>query len=121
MKFQKAGTIRHQYPSDWPPKEYYVLQGDVTRAQLETFKNLVNSNASESQIDLFLQNNLPVLACCLTFFRTGHHGTWIIPQQMIRPPRNSVEPGLKPDYLLGGRNSEGFTWSVLDSVDPNLL
>lgn len=54
------------------------------------------------------------MACLLVQFCDGHHASWIVPQQVIRPPQPEVIPGLKPDYILGGKSSDGFMWYVVE-------
>ena len=112
MEIKKAQYVLEDYPPDWPPKKYFVDQHDTTRKQLDEFRELVDRNAGETEIDKFIKNNTTILAVCLSFFSTGHHGAWIIPQQEIKPP--SDEPGLIPDYIVGGQSSGGFSWWLID-------
>lgn len=121
--FRRAQNILDNYPQDWPPKEYFVDPRHVTKAQMHKLEELINDEADETEIDVFLRQHLPILALCLSFFSTGHHGTWIIPQQSIRPNLNHREQGLKPDYLIGGKSSDGFTWWVLElkGVNENIF
>lgn len=112
MEIKKVKHILEDYPKDWPPKKYFIDQHKVTHHQYEEFKALVDKGAGEIEIDKFLRNNKEILSNALSFFRTGHHGSWIIPQQDIKP--STHEPGLRPDYLIGGKNSDGFTWGIID-------
>jgi hypothetical protein len=102
------------YPVDWPSQEFYVNQGAVTEAQLEGLRKLVESRASETQVEQFLRTNREALALALGLFQTGHHASWIVPKQTIRTRLGSHEPGLIPDYLVAGANSNGVTWWVLE-------
>ena len=106
MKFEPAKNFSDDYPVGWPSKKYFVNQHNVTRRQLEEFRALVEKDTGETEIDKYLRENLEILSIALSFFSTGHQGAWIIPQQEIKPPTH--EPGLKPDYLIGGNNSEDF-------------
>ena len=108
-----------KYPEGWPTEEYYVAKQEVTRVQLDGLKNLVDNNSPESELDSYLAANPQVMAHCLTFLNTGHHGAWIIPQQQIRPPQKYVRYGLRPDYIIGGRDSDGFFWYVLELKGAN--
>lgn len=119
MSFKPAKGIFEVYPDDWPPKEYYVDPHEVTRDQLNLLQELIHLSVPETELDKFLRNNLSVFACCLAFASIGHHGTWIIPQQQIRPPQTPVLPGLKPDYIIGGKNSDGFFWYVVELKGAN--
>lgn len=112
MKFELVKPILEEYPDGWPPKQYFVGQNKTTRKQLEEFRALINKGAGETEIDGFLKTNLEVFSIALDFFKTGHHGAWIIPQQDIKP--QTSEPGLKPDYIIGGKSSDGFGWWVID-------
>ncbi len=112
MNIKKAKYILEDYPEGWPPKKYFIDQHKVTPHQYEEFKALVEKGAGETEIDNFLRKNKEILSNALSFFRTGHNGSWIIPQQDIKPPTH--EPGLKPDYIIGGKNSDGFTWWIID-------
>ena len=115
MEFKKAK--RDISREGYPPEKYFVDQFNVTAEQYHQFKELLEKNAGETDIDAFLKKNLAILSNALRFFNTGHHGTWIIPQQEIKPPTDT--PGLKPDYILGGRSSDGFQWWVIDLKGSN--
>ncbi len=85
----------------------------VSRKQLHGFSELISKNSGEREIDRYLKENLEVLACCLKYESTGHHGTYVIPQQSIKLPSKSNK-GLKPDYLFAGDSSDGLAWFVLE-------
>lgn len=119
MLFKPAASILENYPDDWPPKEYFIDPHDVTKDQLDSLHKLIESSATEVELDTFLRNNLPVFACCLSFASTGHHGAWIIPQQYIRSPQKPILHGLKPDYIVGGQSSDGFFWYVVELKGAN--
>ena len=103
----------------YPPKEYFVDQFGITELQYKNFKELVEKNAGETEIDIFLKENPEVLANSLSFLQTGHQGAWVVSQQVIKPPTNSG--GLKPDYVLGGKSSSGIEWYVIDLKGANGL
>jgi hypothetical protein len=46
--------------------------------------------------------------------QSGHHGIWIYPKQMIKPPGADGTPGLIPDYLVATRSSLGYFWHVVE-------
>jgi hypothetical protein len=117
MELKTAKTIQEDYPENWPPKDYFVNQNDVTRKQLEELKSLIYSDAGETDIDKFLKQNPEVLSNSLDFLRTGHHGSWIISKQVIKPP--TTVPGLIPDLIIGGKSSDGFEWCVIDLKGAN--
>jgi hypothetical protein len=121
MIFRKAEDC--PYPKDWPPEEFLVTHSSVTRTQLEEFELLLEMNGNETNIDKFLRGNPSVLVNSLRPLSTGHHGAWVIPQQAIRPSLGTTQKGLIPDYIIGGRNSGGFSWFVLElkGADQQML
>ena len=109
----------YPYPvRDWPPQAFYH-DALVTRLDLERLNELINAGASETEIDAYLRGHPSTLAFCRGKWSTGHHASWIIPQQEIRPTLPNATHGLKPDYLLGGKNSGGITWHVLELKSPS--
>jgi hypothetical protein len=117
MEFKKPEEW--EYPKDWPPEKFMASHLDVTRKQLDELKRLIESDAGETDIANFLISNKGVLVNSLRSFSTGHHGAWIIPKQMVRPPLIESQKGLIPDYILGGKNSDGFSWYVLELKGAN--
>ena len=101
------------WPADWPSKEFYVSQHDVTEDQYMVFKNLLETRSSETDIESFLAINKEVLSLSVFLFSTGHHATWIFPKQHIRPASGATG-GLIPDYVLAGQNSDGLSWWILE-------
>jgi len=111
--FKPAKSVLEDYPSEWPPKQYFVNWRQVSELQTQALNKLVKDGASETRVDTFLRKNRDLLAACLNFTRFGHHGSWVIPQQAIRPS-TAVEIGLKPDYIVGGASSDGYSWYVIE-------
>lgn len=106
------------YPNDFPPKEFHV-KPDTLSVHIDTLRHLIEKNCSEKDIDTFLKANTDALAKCMDLTHFGHHGTWVIPQQEIRPPSTAVQKGLKPDYLIGGKGSDGYRWLVVELKGAN--
>ena len=106
---------RPPYHPDWPPECFY-RHPLVTRGDVVQLNRLVQENASETEIDGFLRDHPTTLSWCLRNWSTGHHASWIVPQQQIRP-KTSIH-GLKPDYLVGGKNSSGISWHVMELKSP---
>ena len=102
------------YPNDWPPEEFYADHWKITKDQASKLEELIEKNVNETQIDKFLRVNPNILVNCLSSFSTGHHGAWVIPQQQIKPSMVSKHKGLIPDYIIGGKSSDGFEWFVLE-------
>lgn len=107
------------YPADWPPEEYFTSPSEVTEAVRSAFSELLNYGAGETAADSFLRKHPALLGQCLNFTNFGHHGMWVIPQKLIDPGATPKRRGLKPDYLFGGRNSDGFFWCVAELKGPN--
>ena len=103
---------------DFPPEEFKVDPYDVTGSDIEQLITLIRRNACETEIDLFLRKRLSLLSFASSFFSTGHHGGWIIPQAKIKPSGFANGSGLIPDYLFAGDNSDGVTWWVVELKSP---
>jgi hypothetical protein len=114
MKLSAGSSILDHWPEEWPSKDFYVSQHEVTLRQHTDLRRLVNAKASETEIECFLKENPQALALILGLFQTGHHASWVIPKQAIRARLGSHKPGLIPDYLIAGANSDGVTWWVLE-------
>lgn len=104
--------------SIYPPNEFKVDPYNITSEQVNELLSLIINNSSETKIDSFLRNNPSILAFISAFFWTGHHGAWVLPQQLIKP-RVGQNKGLKPDYLFAGDNSDGVTWWILELKGVN--
>lgn len=107
-------SFLQNWPEDWPSQEFFVSQHDVTELQYSGLRKLVEKRASETEVERFLKTNKQALALILGLFQTGHHAAWIIPKQTIRTRLGNHAPGLIPDYLVAGANSDGVTWWVLE-------
>ena len=117
--FKKLAGERPPYPSDWPPQDYFVEEKSVKVAVQLAFSNLLQSGATETDADVFLREHPALIGQCLNFTNFGHHGMWVIPQKLIDPGgANPKRKGLKPDYIFGGKNSDGFFWCVAELKGP---
>jgi hypothetical protein len=118
MKLSSAS--KSDYPRDHPPQDWHVTPEAVEAAVATVFEELINKpDASEKHADSFLKSHPALLGQCLNFTNFGHHGTWVVPQKLVDPGANTVQKGKKPDYLLGGKNSDGFHWCVVELKGPN--
>jgi hypothetical protein len=45
---------------------------------------------------------------------SGHHGIWVFPKRMIKPPAPGMSKGMIPDYLIVTRSSLGYFWHVVE-------
>ena len=118
MKITSANQI--EYPKHFPPIEWHIEPVQVQTAVTSAFSALLDkSGCSETDADDFLKSHPGLLGQCLNFTNFGHHGTWVIPQKLVDPGANTIRKGKKPDYLLGGKNSDGFHWCVVELKGPN--
>lgn len=112
MRFANAAQ------ADYPPNSYRVGRYDFDRDDLVKFVSLIRKQSSETEIDTFLRSNLSLLSFTSSFFSSGHHGTWVIPQATIKPSGFANGVGKIPDYLFAGDNSDGITWWVIELKSP---
>ena len=112
MKFIPADEI--PYPDDFPLKEFLVNPSRQEKAQKDAVHQLLDKGANETLVDNYLREHPELLGACMNFTQFGHHGTWVIPQQTVRPPLAPQQKGLKPDYVIGGKGSDGSRWYVIE-------
>lgn len=86
---------------------------------VEGLKSLVEKDSPETEIDKYITENPVLLTSILDFNNTGHHAAWVIPKKVIRQNISEDIPGLIPDFLVGGRNSFGITWYVVELKGAN--
>lgn len=117
MKIVPANLL--EYPKHFPPSDWHVEPKQVEAAVSQAFSCLLNKpDCTETEADTFLKSNPALLGQCLNFTNFGHHGTWVIPQKLVDPGANTIKKGKKPDYILGGKNSDGFHWCVVELKGP---
>lgn len=91
----------------------------LTRKQVDEFKNLVDRSASETTIHNYLIENPEILTAALHKFGTGNHAAIVIPKQELRPRlKLEGDKGLIPDFLIGGKNSDGWNWWIVELKGP---
>ena len=111
-----------EYPDDFPPQEFWI-DPKLEKNNVDKFHELVQRSSGEREIDTFLKENTHILATLMNFTQFGHHGTWVIPQQQIRPPQSVKQKGMKPDYIVGVKGSDGYRWFVVElkGADQNIF
>lgn len=115
-----SGGYDSEYPEDFPPREFHVTEHDITETQADKLSSLVENNVGETDIDKgFIRDNPAIWTGALSWHRTGHHGAWVLSQQILKPRFSSVSPGMVPDYIIGGKHSGGFFWYVVELKGPN--
>lgn len=104
----------------WPNTDKKINKDIATVEQLKEFQYLVKNKAGETDIHNFLENNEVVFAFALKDYRTGHHGLWVYSKQEIQPRiKNKNVKGLIPDFIIGGENSNGHEWFVIELKGAN--
>ena len=92
-------------------------ESSVSEAVRLAWGTLLDKATTERVVDAFLRENPSLLGQCLNFHNFGHGGMWIIPQKLIDPGA-IARKGLKPDYLFGGKSSDGIFWCVAELKGP---
>jgi hypothetical protein len=77
------------------------------------------AGGSEEKIQRVLTANPYLIQYALE--RSGHHGVWVFPKAMIRPPGADRSKGLIPDYLVASRSSLGYCWHVVELKRADVL
>ena len=67
----------------------------------------------------FLENNKNLFAFALYSFQTGHHGIYVSSKKQIIPKIQGVSKGLIPDFIVGGHNSDGIQWCIIELKGAN--
>lgn len=107
--------LRNRLIHEYPDPDKKIRKITATKSQLIEFRNLIEGGANETTIHKFLENNEVVFSYALKDFRTGHHGLWVYSKQEIQPRiKNKNAKGLIPDFIIGGENSNGHQWFVVE-------
>ena len=115
MSFQRAPEfLKNYHHYELPPIDYFVEQNAVTEKQVASYRQLVEQKSGETALDHFIRENKELLVNTLDFVSTGHHGSWVLPQQPIKTARRGVEKGLIPEYRVCGKSSDGLAWWVIE-------
>ena len=115
----RLSAIDREYPDYYPPEGCFKPYWRVTQPELEDFADLLDTGGSETEADQFLRAHPSILSAVPGFTMTGGHGGWVIPQQDVRPLQSALIHGLRPDYIVGGKNSDGFAWFVVELKGPD--
>jgi hypothetical protein len=93
------------------PGAHFGSPLDISPATLCAFR-IALVDGSEEAIQKILTANPYLIQYAVE--NSGHHGIWIFPKQMIRPPGADETPGLVPDYLVVTRSSLGYVWHIVE-------
>ncbi|GAF05272.1 Shedu anti-phage system protein SduA domain-containing protein [Saccharicrinis fermentans] len=105
-----------KHPEDYPLKEFFTHRDFLKDGAKESFVKLIEEKSDEKLIDKFLSKNPEIFETLLD--TSGHHGIWVIPKQQIKT-RIGNERGLIPDFIVGGKSSDGFQWWVIELKGAN--
>ncbi|MBK3519902.1 Shedu anti-phage system protein SduA domain-containing protein [Carboxylicivirga marina] len=105
-----------KHPADYPPKEYFTHKIFLKDKAVFRLTELIQSNAGERELDKCLTDNPELFDSILD--NTGNHGIWVLSKQQIKS-RVSNKRGLIPDFIVGGKNSDGFQWWVVEIKGAN--
>ena len=124
FKIEKAQRPKSKdeitHPDDYPLKDFFTHKIFTKEGAKDGFKKMIKEKSGEKKIDKYLCDNPELFDSLLDF--TGHHGLWVISKQQIKT-RIRNERGLIPDFIVGGKNSDGFQWWVIElkGADAKLL
>lgn len=110
-------------PNRIPDEEFRFQKVNSTKNQISQLAKLVKSKASETELHEFLELNKNVFSFALYAFQTGHHGSYVFSKQQILPKVQGVNKGLIPDFIVGGENSDGIQWWIIElkGADENVF
>jgi hypothetical protein len=95
-----------------PGDEYFTHESRLTSTQVDNFEALMSGEPGENKIHSFLAKNPAIFTAFLSIHNTGHHGSWVLSKQMIKPKMPATR-GLIPDFIIVGKNSDGYEpWIV---------
>jgi hypothetical protein len=93
------------------PLAKYGSPLDVSQSMLVDFEKAIEADSEEA-----IQRMLTAHPYALQYAieGSGHHGTWVFPKQMIKPPGADGRSGLIPDFLVATSSSLGYFWHVIE-------
>ena len=115
MRFLEATKInleatRREHAQEFPGSHFGCIW-DISPAVLNALRTAL-ADGSEELIQKLLTANPYLLQYAVD--HSGHHGIWVFPKPMIKPPAVDGTPGLIPDYLVATRSSLGYFWHVVE-------
>jgi hypothetical protein len=110
-------------PNKLPEDKFRHIKSQATKGQLAILSDLVKARAGESELHRFIETNEVVLSFALYAHRTGHHGIYVFSKQQVIPKIQGVQSGLIPDFIVGGSDSGGVHWWIIElkGADENIF
>lgn len=96
----------------------YPSPQSVTLGEYARLIELVDAG-SETRIHAYLEAHPHFWRHFLSTYRTGHHNFVVVSKQQISPHIPGVRHGQIPDFIIGGKNSDGWSWYVIELKSPN--
>lgn len=107
--------IKHEYP----PKKY--KRERLKKETIDNLHRLIKKEAPETEIHIFLEENLQIFGYLLGAYNTANHGFTVYSKQEIIPHIKEKNKGLIPDFIIGGENSDGWQWWIIEIKSPKDL
>lgn len=103
-------VLRNEWAEEFPGSHFGCIW-DVRPAIMSALRGAL-ADGSEEPIQRVLTANPYLIQYAVD--HSGHHGIWVFPKPMIKPPGADGSPGLIPDYLVVTRSSLGYFWHVVE-------
>jgi hypothetical protein len=110
VTFRRAVAERQKWADEFPGALFGYI-GDLAPNLSVKLEEALSSGREETLQSLFTRN--PYLIQ-YAIDRSGHHGIWVFPKQMIKPPARTASKGMIPDYLVVTRSSLGYYWHIVE-------
>lgn len=107
--------LKHEYPQ----KEF--KRKKLEEKTIDKLHKLIEKEASETEIHQFLENNQQIWGHLLGVYNTANHGFTVYSKQEITPHIKEKNKGLIPDFIIGGENSDGWQWWIIEIKSPKDL
>lgn len=104
--------LKHEYPSKEFRRE--AIKNEI----LKELHSLVINKVSETEMHIFLEKNPQIFGHLLGLYRTENHGFTVYSKQEITPHVKNKNKGLIPDFIIGGQNSDGWQWWIIEIKSP---
>jgi len=103
-------ALRSEWADEFPGSRFGCIW-DV-RPSVSKSLRVALADGAEEQIQRVLTENPYLIQYAVD--HSGHHGIWVFPKPMIKPPGADKSRGLVPDYLIVTRSSLGYFWHVVE-------
>lgn len=105
--------LRHEYPQKRFKREIF------DKRVFYQLQKLIKNKATETDIHSFLEQNPQIFGQLLRLYRTGHHSFTVYSKQELTPHIKDKNKGMIPDFIIGGENSDGWQWWIIELKSPS--